>query len=102
MMTPQVPMSCPAMVLPTALTAVQFHALAAIPPELEWFANLPHQSTHWVYQQDIQDFMAVAALDRTEPCRELTCIPAQTLFNAYAFLEFLMLEQAGISGLIIR
>jgi site-specific recombinase XerD len=60
------------MVSPTALTTVQFHILAAIPPELECLANLPHQSTHWAYQQDIQDFIAVAALDRPEQFREVT------------------------------
>jgi hypothetical protein len=43
-MTLQVPRSRPAMVPPAALTAVQFHTLAAIPPKLEWFAHLPHQS----------------------------------------------------------
>ena len=70
-MTPQIPMSRPAMVPPTALTAASF-TLGAIPPELEWGAHLPHQSTHWGYQQDIQDFMPLAALDRPEQFREVT------------------------------
>lgn len=48
--------NAPASTLPTPLTAVQFHDLAAIPPELEWFANLTNPHTRRAYQQDIQDF----------------------------------------------
>lgn len=44
LMTLQVPMSRAAMVPPAALTAVQFHTLAAIPPKLEWFGNLPESN----------------------------------------------------------
>jgi hypothetical protein len=47
---------------PTSLTATQFHTLAEIPPELEWFANLHNPNTRRAYRQDIEDFMAFAGL----------------------------------------
>jgi integrase/recombinase XerD len=57
---------------PTSLTTDQFHALAAIPPELEWFANLPNPHTRRAYQQDIRDFQAFAGLRRPEDFRAVT------------------------------
>jgi site-specific recombinase XerD len=57
--------------LPT-LTAAQFHTLADVPPELEWFANLPNPNTRRAYRQDIEDFMAFAGLQRPEQFRDVT------------------------------
>jgi hypothetical protein len=57
--------------LPT-LTASQFHTLAEIPAELEWFANLPNPNTRRAYRQDIDDFMAFAGLQRPEQFRDVT------------------------------
>jgi hypothetical protein len=34
----------------------------AIPPELEWFANLTNAHTRRAYRQDIRDFQAFAGL----------------------------------------
>jgi integrase/recombinase XerD len=59
-------------IVPTQLTAPQFQALADVPPELEWFANLPNPNTRRAYRQDIEDFMAFAGLRQPEACREIT------------------------------
>jgi len=39
-----------------ALTAREFQGLAEVPPELEWFANIPNAKTRRAYQLDISDF----------------------------------------------
>jgi integrase/recombinase XerD len=57
---------------PVALTASQFQGLADIPPELEWFANLPNPNTRRAYRQDIEDFMTFAGLRQPEAFREIT------------------------------
>lgn len=57
---------------PVSLTAAQFHTLAAVLPELEWFANLPNPNTRRAYRQDIEDFMAFAGLRQPEQFREIT------------------------------
>jgi integrase/recombinase XerD len=63
----------PAIILPPpTLTATQLYSLAAIPPELEWFANLPNPNTRRAYRQDIEDFMAFAGLRQPEQFREIT------------------------------
>jgi integrase/recombinase XerD len=55
-----------------SLTTTQFHTLAHIPPEIEWFANLPNQNTRRAYRQDIEEFMAFAGLHRPEQFRDVT------------------------------
>jgi site-specific recombinase XerD len=57
---------------PTSLTASQFHALAAIPPELEWFANLTNVHTRRAYRQDLRNFQAFAGLQQPEQFRDVT------------------------------
>jgi integrase/recombinase XerD len=64
--------NAPTPALPAPLTPVQFQDLAAIPPELEWFANLTNPHTRRAYQQDIQDFQAFAGLRRPEQFRDVT------------------------------
>ena len=39
------------------LTATQFQKLAAVPSELEWFANIDNKSTRRAYENALQDFM---------------------------------------------
>jgi site-specific recombinase XerD len=56
----------------TSLTTTQFQTLAAIPPELEWFANLTNTNTRRAYRQDIHDFMAFAGIHEPEQFREIT------------------------------
>ena len=37
------------------LTATRFHQLAAVPPEIEWFANLGNKSFRRAYENALQD-----------------------------------------------
>lgn len=39
------------------LTAAEFHRLAEVPPEVEWFANLTNPQTRRVYENAVEDFM---------------------------------------------
>ncbi len=55
-----------------ALTAVQFQGLAKVPPELEWFANIPNEKTRKAYQLDITDFSAFIGINRPEEFRRIT------------------------------
>ena len=38
------------------LTAAEFQGLAAVPPELEWFANLRNDQTRRAYRHDVGEF----------------------------------------------
>ena len=65
----------PARLVPAsrALTATQFQGLAEVlPPELEWFANIPNAKTQRAYQLDITDFSAFVGIDRLEEFRLIT------------------------------
>jgi integrase/recombinase XerD len=64
----------PARILPAlrALTAAQFQGLAEVPPELEWFANLPNAKTRQAYQLDITDFSSFVGIHRPEEFRLIT------------------------------
>ena len=43
-----------------------------MPPELEWFANLPNPRTRRAYQQDVRDFTAFVGITRPEEFRTVT------------------------------
>ena len=58
--------------LPRVLTAVEFQGLAEVPPELEWFANLPNLKTRRAYQDDVKDFMGFVGIHRPEEFRIVT------------------------------
>lgn len=45
------------------LTDPQFHALAELPPELEWFGNLNNPRTTLAYQADVKSFMAFVGIE---------------------------------------
>jgi integrase/recombinase XerD len=66
------PVSVPHLTSPVTLTTHQFQDLAAMPPELEWFANLPNANTRRAYRQDITDFQAFARLRQPEQFRDIT------------------------------
>ena len=59
----------PAPLSPIGLSPAQFHTLADVPPEIEWFANLTNVNTRRVSRQDIEDFMACAGLRHPEEFR---------------------------------
>jgi integrase/recombinase XerD len=54
------------------LTAAEFHRLADVPPEIEWFANLSNPSTRRSYENAIRDFMSFTGIARPEEFRTVT------------------------------
>jgi integrase/recombinase XerD len=64
----------PAQIIPSnrLLTAAEFHKLAEVPPEIEWFANLGNASTERAYRNAIHDFMRFAGIVRPEEFRTVT------------------------------
>jgi hypothetical protein len=44
------------------LTRKEFHQLAEVPPELEWFANIDNARTRRAYQIDLKDFMSFVGI----------------------------------------
>jgi integrase/recombinase XerD len=54
------------------LTAEAFQGLAAVPPELEWFANLGNRETRRAYEKALRDFMAFTGISRPEEFRIVT------------------------------
>ena len=54
------------------LTAAEFHQLADVPPEVEWFANISNHNTRRVYENAVKDFMRFAGIARPEEFRTVT------------------------------
>ena len=54
------------------LTSAEFHRLADVPPEVEWFANLSNPSTRRAYENAIRDFMGFTGSGRPEEVRTVT------------------------------
>jgi integrase/recombinase XerD len=54
------------------LTAAEFHRLADVPPEVEWFANLSNPATRRAYQNAIRDFVRFTGIARPEEFRTVT------------------------------
>ena len=44
------------------LTLAEYNALANVPPELEWLANITNQKTRRAYKVDVAEFMAFTGL----------------------------------------
>jgi len=76
------------------LTAAQFHQLADVPPEAEWFANLDNPRTRRAYQADLRDFMSFIAITRPEDFRIVT--------RAHVLAWRKVLEDRALSGATIR
>src|ERR1700677_3505802 len=64
----------PAEIIPgnRLLTAAEFHRLADVPPEVEWFRNLSNPSTRRAYENAIRDFMRFTGIARPEEFRTVT------------------------------
>jgi site-specific recombinase XerC len=64
----------PAEIVPVTrlLTAAEFHRLADVPPEVEWFANLSNVHTRRVYENAIRDFIGFTGIVRPEEFRIVT------------------------------
>lgn len=76
------------------LTAAEFHQLANVPPEAEWFANLDNPRTRRAYQIDLQDFMTFAGIAQATEFRTVT--------RAHVLAWRKHLEARQLSGATIR
>ena len=54
------------------LTASEFQRLAAIPPEIEWLANIENAKTAKAYRNDVQQFAAFVGVAKPEEMRLVT------------------------------
>jgi integrase/recombinase XerD len=54
------------------LTTAEFHRLADVPPEVEWFANLTNPGTRRIYEVAVKDFMRFAGIVRAQEFRIVT------------------------------
>ena len=55
-----------------ALTAAQFHQLADVPAEAEWFANIDNTQTRRAYRGDLAEFMLFVGIEQPEEFRVVT------------------------------
>ena len=71
---PEIAPQLPAPIVPAdrLLTAAEFHRLAEVPPEIEWFANIRNLHTRRSYENAIGDFMRFAGVLRPEEFRAVT------------------------------
>ena len=76
------------------LTAAQFHQLANVPAEAEWFANLDNARTRRAYQSDIRDFMGFVDIQQPDEFRIVT--------RAHVLAWRKTLEVRKLSGATIR
>jgi site-specific recombinase XerD len=54
------------------LTAAEFHQLADVSPEVEWFANLTNRHTRRVYENATRDLMGFTGIRPPAECRTVT------------------------------
>ncbi|MDS4055364.1 tyrosine-type recombinase/integrase [Accumulibacter sp.] len=93
MTTSQLPTTPPA--LPSRiLTAEAYQRLADVPPEVEWFANLPNRATRRAYENAIKDFMRFTGIVKPEEFRTVT--------RAHMIAWRDDLVQRGLTGMTIR
>jgi len=76
------------------LTAADFHRLADVPPEVEWFANLASPQTRRAYETAVRDFMRFAGIARPEEIRSVT--------RAHAIAWRDELVRRGLGGSTVR
>ena len=55
-----------------SLTAAQYGALADVPPEIEWLANITNPKTRRAYKNDVSEFSAFTGLRRPAELRTVT------------------------------
>jgi len=76
------------------LADARFQQLAAVPTELEWFANLDNPRTRRAYQADLNEFMGFVGIQIPEQFRGIT--------RAHVLAWRQALEQRGLNGASIR
>jgi site-specific recombinase XerD len=57
---------------PATLSEARFAELAAVPPEVEWFANLTNPNTRRAYKSDVRGFMGFLGIIQPEELRRVT------------------------------
>src|SRR5277367_4131801 len=70
----QIALQLPTQIVPAErlLTAAEFHRLADVPPEFEWFANIRNVHTRRAYENAIGDFMRSPASGHRSSCTRST------------------------------
>jgi integrase/recombinase XerD len=76
------------------LTAAEFHRLADVPPEVEWFANIGNPNTKRAYENAIRDFMLFTGIAKPEEFRTVT--------RAHIIAWRDQLTERGLGGSTIR
>ena len=76
------------------LTAAEFHRLADVLPEVEWFANLTNKQTRRAYEHAVGDFMRFAGIERPEEFRTVT--------RAHVIAWRDLLAERGLGGSTVR
>jgi integrase/recombinase XerD len=76
------------------LTAREFQDLGAVPPEVEWFANIDNPRTRRAYQIDIHEFMQFVGIAKPEEFRGV--------MRAHVIAWRKDLERRVLSGASIR
>ncbi len=76
------------------LNAPEFHRLAAVPPEAQWFANLDSVQTRRAYQSDLKAFMRFTGIVKPEEFRSVT--------RSHVLAWRADLETQGLAGSTIR
>lgn len=79
---------------PGMLSAADFHRLADVPPEVEWFANLTNPQTRRAYEHAVGDFMRFTGIARAEEFRIVT--------RAHVIAWRDQLARRGLGGSTIR
>jgi integrase/recombinase XerD len=79
---------------PGLLTQAEFHRLADVPPEAQWFANLASAQTRRAYQSDLGAFMRFAGIQSPEEFR--------TVARGHVLAWRADLEKQGLAGSSIR
>ena len=77
-----------------ALTAPEFHQLAQMPAEGEWFANITNDNTRRAYRTDLQEFMGFVGIHQAEELRRVT--------RAHVIAWRTDLERRELAGRTIR
>lgn len=76
------------------LSRAQFHDLADVPPEAEWFANIDNAKTRRAYRIDLTDFLSFTGLATADEIRLVT--------RAHVIAWRKALEERALSGATIR
>jgi integrase/recombinase XerD len=77
-----------------ALTPAAYQALAEVPPEIEWLANIPNAKTRRFYKRDVEEFSAFIGL------REVTALRTVTRAHVIAWRK--ALEARNLTPASIR